>query len=53
MISVFQLVSCRLTVLTRLAPADVDTLAIVHLNFDCLISAVTANVEADVVSAFF
>src|SRR5205085_4234397 len=44
------LIAGRLSVLAAFARADVNTLAVVHLHFNCLISAVTAEVEADIVA---
>ncbi len=41
----------RLAVLARFAGADIDTLAVVHFDFDRLITAVAADVEADVMAA--
>ena len=38
------------SVLARFAGADVNALAVVHFDFDRLIAAVTADVEAHVVS---
>ena len=43
-------ISRRLAVLARFARADVNALAIVHLDFDRLITAVTADIEAHVVA---
>src|SRR6476620_8346494 len=46
-------VACSLAILARLACADVNAQPIVHLYFDRLVTAVTANVEAHVVAALF
>src|SRR5215467_816457 len=46
----FPSVSCRHSVLARFAGADVNALAIVHFDFDRLITAVAADVETHVVS---
>src|SRR5207237_4052346 len=47
------LIAGRLSVLPAFARADVNTLAVVHLHFNRLISAVTAEVEADIVAFLF
>src|SRR5205823_5909466 len=46
-------VPCSLAILARLACADVNALPFVHLYLDGLVTAVAANVEAHVVTAFF
>src|SRR5438477_7636358 len=46
-------VACSLAILARLAGADVNALPIVDLYFDRLVTAVTANVEAHIVTALF
>ena len=40
----------RLAVFARFARADVNALAVVHLDFDRLVTAVAADVEAHVVT---
>src|ERR1700731_3509565 len=46
-------VAGRLAVFARFACADIDPLAPVHLNFDRLIAAVTADIDPHVVAALF
>ena len=40
------------SVLARFARADIDTPAVVHFNFDCLVAAVTAHIKTYVVTLF-
>src|SRR5438105_2208599 len=42
-----------LSVFTRFACADVNALPVMHLNLDCLITAVTTNIDAHMVAALF
>ena len=44
-------ISCGLAVFARFARADVNALAIVHLDLDRLVAAVAADIEAHVVAA--
>jgi len=46
-----QSIARRLAVLARFARAYVNALAIVHFNLDRLVTAVAADVEADVMAA--
>ena len=46
------LVPRRLAVLPAFAGADINALAVVHLHLDRLVTAVTTEVEADVVALF-
>src|SRR5207249_8766944 len=43
-------ISCRHPVFPRFAGPDIDALAVVHFDFDRLVTAVTADIEANVVS---
>src|SRR6266404_2312548 len=46
------LVSCRHPVLPRFAGPDIDALAVVHFDFDRLVTAVTAYIKTHVVTFF-